>query len=418
MYDLNSRILKLFVVLSAVILTTIIYASLPTAKIRPQKHMHSIGGSPKAHSLLLTGKLNSSSHNPGRYIGKRQLTETRIKPELRAFQAVSVGSDIVEILRRKLNEYQTKSKKRPRKRKKSHKPVTIESTLSARSSLQTSRGTSPFRDHPVLTVKLYESGHLNDGIDKHQICKHWGSYPKLLILITSAESHLMERMAIRQTWMHYGSRRDVGMAFVLGSTTNAKLNEALSKENYLYGDMIRGHSIDSHINLTLKTISLLEWTDTHCPRVKYILKTEDDMFINVPKLLDFIDVHKDNRTIYGRLVEQMTLHDEFLSYAIGGAYLLTGDIVHELYVQSLNTFYMEREEVFITGVVAESLNISRVQADSFRNIRITLFPCSIRNTISIDMIEPQEQYELWRMLLDPNVKCKEVLADAEPGENM
>ncbi|XP_033249718.1 beta-1,3-galactosyltransferase 5-like [Drosophila miranda] len=330
----------------------------------------------------------------------------------------------MKILRRKLIEYQTKSKKRPRKRKKSRKPVTIESTLSARSSLQTSRGTSPFHDHPVLTAKLYEPGHLNDGIDKHQICKHWGSYPKLLILITSAESNLMARMAIRHTWMHYGSRRDVGMAFVLGSTTNAKLNEALNQENYLYGDMIRGHFIDSHINLTLKTISLLEWTDTHCPRVEYILKTEDDMSINVPKLLNFIDRHKDNRTIYGRLVEKMTPHrygdmgNEFLSYATGGAYLLTGDIVHELYLQSLNTIYMEREDVFITGVVAESLNISRVQADSFRNIRIILFPCIIRNAISIDMIEPQEQYELWRMLLDPTIKCKEVLVDAEAGENM
>ncbi|EDW35140.1 GL24759 [Drosophila persimilis] len=230
-------------------------------------------------------------------------------------------------------------------------------------------------------------------------------------------------MSIRQTWMHYGSRRDVGMAFVLGRTTNVALNESLNKENYIYGDMIRGNFIDSYFNLTLKTISMLEWADTHCPSAKFILKTDDDMFINVPKLLGFIDArYKSERAIYGRLAKnwkpvragrskyyvshKLYTGLQYPPFTTGPAYLLTGDIVHELYVESLNTFYMHLEDVFITGIVARTLKIKRVEANAFRNSRIALSPCKIRNVISVHMIKPSEQYHLWRDLLDSTIKCK------------
>ena len=36
-------------------------------------------------------------------------------------------------------------------------------------------------------------------------------------------------------------------------------------------------------------MSTLEWMDTHCNRSEFLLKTDDDMFINVPNLLRFID---------------------------------------------------------------------------------------------------------------------------------
>lgn len=36
-----------------------------------------------------------------------------------------------------------------------------------------------------------------------------------------------------------------------------------------------------------QTLSMLEWADTYCPRAPRLLKTDDDMFINVPRLLDF-----------------------------------------------------------------------------------------------------------------------------------
>lgn len=274
----------------------------------------------------------------------------------------------------------------------------------------------------VATETLYEPGHVDEEIDAERICPKGGEFIKLLVLISSAMSHDAARMSIRQTWMHYGTRRDVGMAFVLGRGTNETINKALTQENFIYGDLIRGNFIDSYNNLTLKTISTLEWADVHCPKAKYILKTDDDMFINVPKLLTFLDKHKDKRTIYGRLAKKWkpirnkkskyyVSVDQFAagvfpSFTTGPAYVLTGDIVHELYVRSLKTVYLKLEDVFTTGIVAKSLNVKRVQANEFVNRRISFNPCNIRNAISVHMIKSNEQFDLWKKLLDQTTKCK------------
>lgn len=246
---------------------------------------------------------------------------------------------------------------------------------------------------------------------------------RLLILITSAPTHRDARLAIRQTWGHYSSRRDVSIGFILGVTENIALEDQLSAENYMYGDLIRGHFIDSYNNLTLKTISTLEWVDTYCPKVSFVLKTDDDMFINVPKILSFIEKHhKDTRVIYGRLAKkwkpirnkkskyyvspQQYFPAVFPQFTTGPAYLMTSDVVHDLYMKSLNQTYLKLEDVYTTGIVAHLCNIKRVHVNEFLNRRIAFNTCNIKKAISVHMIKSNEQFDLWKKLLDTTVKCK------------
>ncbi|XP_037958044.1 myb-like protein P [Teleopsis dalmanni] len=275
----------------------------------------------------------------------------------------------------------------------------------------------------IPTEQIYEHGHINEEIDIEKICPNGGADLKLLILITSAQGHAEARLAIRQTWGHYGTRRDVSIAFMLGSNTNETLNLALTHENFIYGDLIRGHFVDSYNNLTLKTISALEWVDEHCSRAKYLLKTDDDMFINVPKLLAFLDGHsKEKRVIYGRLAKKWKpIRNKKSKYYVstgqfgapvfppfntGPAYVMTTDIVHELYTRSLHQVYLKLEDVFTTGIVAQQLGIKRVHVNEFLNRRIAFNPCNIRKSISVHMIKANEQFDLWKKLLDQTTKCK------------
>ncbi|XP_064546782.1 uncharacterized protein LOC135434213 [Drosophila montana] len=277
----------------------------------------------------------------------------------------------------------------------------------------------------IAAEKIYESGHLNDEIDIERLCPLNGDTIRLLVLITSAQTHSDARMSIRQTWGHYGVRRDISMAFVVGRGTNETVNAALSQENFMYGDLIRGNFIDSYNNLTLKTISSLEWVDQHCQRAKYILKTDDDMFINVPRLLSFLkqlEKRKQKRAIFGRLAKKWkpirnkkskyyVSTDQFPasvfpSFTTGPAYVMTGEVVHDLYVRSLKTVYLKLEDVFTTGIVAQSLGIERLHVNEFVNRRISFNPCNIRNAISVHMIKSNEQFDLWKKLLDQTTKCK------------
>uniref|UniRef100_A0A1A9W437 Galectin domain-containing protein n=1 Tax=Glossina brevipalpis TaxID=37001 RepID=A0A1A9W437_9MUSC len=275
----------------------------------------------------------------------------------------------------------------------------------------------------IPTHQIYESGHILEEIELDQLCPKNGTGLKLLILITSALEHSDARLAIRQSWGHYTERRDVSIAFVLGRTANQNLNKDLSEENSIYGDLIRGHYIDSYNNLTLKTISSLEWVDQHCAKAKFILKTDDDMFINVSKLLLFLDNHaKDKKTIYGRLAKKWKpIRNKkskyyvspgqfgaavFPPFTTGPAYVMTRDVIHDVYEQALRQVYFKLEDVFTTGIVAQQLGIKRVHINDFLNRRIPFNSCNIRKAISVHMIKPNEQFDLWRKLLDQTIKCK------------
>lgn len=111
----------------------------------------------------------------------------------------------------------------------------------------------------IKTKDIYEKGHMNDQSSISNICPQKGSDVNLLILVTSAPTHRDQRLSIRQSWGHYGIRRDISIGFMLGRTEDQRIEDQLSAENYMYSDLIRGNFIDSYKNLTLKTISLLEW---------------------------------------------------------------------------------------------------------------------------------------------------------------
>lgn len=170
----------------------------------------------------------------------------------------------------------------------------------------------------------YESGFLEANINLcgSNASKHIRNYPKqflnvqlifcslvsgLLILITSAPMNRDQRLAIRQIWSDYASQCDIVIAFVLGATNYQSVEDMLDIESNMYNDIIRGRFMDSYNNLTLKSIKMLEWMDTYCSHAKYVLKTDDDMFINIPRLLSFIDEHhseKQEKVIYGRLARR------------------------------------------------------------------------------------------------------------------
>ncbi|XP_055312627.1 beta-1,3-galactosyltransferase 5 isoform X2 [Sitodiplosis mosellana] len=275
----------------------------------------------------------------------------------------------------------------------------------------------------VRTSDLYESGHFEANSD---LCgSDAGEHIRLLILITSAPTHRDARLAIRQTWGHYASRRDIAMAFVLGATNIQSIEDSLEAESYMYSDIIRGRFIDSYNNLTLKTISSLEWVDTYCSRAAYILKTDDDMFINVLRLMAFIDKHRleeRQKIIFGRLAKrwkpirnkrskyyvspQQYFPSVFPQFTTGPAYLISGSAIHDLYTKALEQTYLKLEDVFTTGIVAQLVNVKRIHVNEFLNRRIAFNPCNLRKAISIHMVKANEQFDLWKKLMDTNTKCK------------
>ena len=55
----------------------------------------------------------------------------------------------------------------------------------------------------------------------------------------------------------------------------------LEEESDQNGDLVITEHMDSYNNLTLKTMAAFDWMLTFCPQTEYLLKTDDDMFIQV-----------------------------------------------------------------------------------------------------------------------------------------
>lgn len=70
------------------------------------------------------------------------------------------------------------------------------------SSSKTNRG--------FLTRSIYVAGH---NLTSSELCPELGAGLRLLIVITSAPDHSAARMAVRQTWGHFGQRKDVSKPF-------------------------------------------------------------------------------------------------------------------------------------------------------------------------------------------------------------
>jgi len=136
------------------------------------------------------------------------------------------------------------------------------------------------------------------------------AHVKVLALVTSSPVNFDARRAIRQTWGSKAdlTRRGIRLVFVLGWSGNEKTENLVAKEAAEYGDIIEEDFLDSYHNLTLKSVAMLKWVNLTCSNEKgttgsfahYILKVDDDIFINVDRLLTVIH-DLPNAKMIGRL---------------------------------------------------------------------------------------------------------------------
>jgi hypothetical protein len=135
----------------------------------------------------------------------------------------------------------------------------------------------------------------------------------LLFIILSSSSHFLERHSIRETW---GSMPDLfgvhsQRLFVIGYHSGGNFytdlsNEAAHEQDLLY------LPVGDHLN-SLKEIHSYRWLEQHCSNVKYIFKTEDDLFVNSLLLHELIRELKSkpnnlqNRNLYNTPLDTLFL---------------------------------------------------------------------------------------------------------------
>ena len=105
----------------------------------------------------------------------------------------------------------------------------------------------------------------------------------LVILVHSHPAHRELRSTLRRTWARPVSQNS-RTVFVIGNVQEEELSDRLHKERLEHNDILRGDFLDSYRNLTYKHLLGYSWLTEHCQTADYVLKTDDDQFVDTLQL--------------------------------------------------------------------------------------------------------------------------------------
>lgn len=206
----------------------------------------------------------------------------------------------------------------------------------------------------------------------HDSCSGLDFQPLVVILIHSKPDHFRKRKVIRETW---GEKDPRGLLlFVVGSVKSSKLQDDLDVENVEHNDLVQGNFHDSYRNLTYKHVMALKWFVYNCPNVTYLLKTDDDVFVNTPLLYNYLEMATYSPNIVCSKLENPDVHriasdkwyvtyDEYSgshypNYCMGYCILYPTELVSKIYREAQNSPYFWIDDVYITGIITSKLGIS------------------------------------------------------------
>ncbi|XP_069188509.1 lactosylceramide 1,3-N-acetyl-beta-D-glucosaminyltransferase A [Procambarus clarkii] len=215
-----------------------------------------------------------------------------------------------------------------------------------------------------------------------------------VFLVHSRPDHFRQRQAIRATW---GGYKDLGggwaarTVFLLGqgsggggevggesSMGGVEVERVVEQEAGRHGDLVVGSFTDHYHNLTYKHVMTLRWAAAHCANAIYLVKADDDAFIDVPALRALLDrtfSHPPpSRTLACNVLPAGTQPQrsgkwavsdtdypwpEYPRYCAGLAYVATPDLADELarVAQAGVATRIWVDDVWVTGLLAEALRL-------------------------------------------------------------
>ncbi|VDP50039.1 unnamed protein product [Soboliphyme baturini] len=214
----------------------------------------------------------------------------------------------------------------------------------------------------------------------------------------------------------------MGVLFAMGSA-DQDLNDAVKTENDHFHDIIQENFLDSYKNLSHKAIMWLKWTALYCPQASYVLKIDDDVFLEPFRLLrvikllnekhnglrksiacmiwDEMDVIRENTSKWYVTDEEYS-EDIYPPYCSGSAYLLSADSVFPLYRTSLNMKLFWVDDVYVTGILRwnSNLELQSIASTYTLSCRQRLKDFDDANRIFCHMPGSLDKvYELWNYTL-------------------
>lgn len=276
--------------------------------------------------------------------------------------------------------------------------------------------------------------------------------PLLLLAIKTTELNFKSRQAIRQTWGQEGwvegqdSKRNGGRGdgayirrvFLLGKDNPEELgmdlSEMLRKEAEHYGDILQWDFSETFFNLTLKDVLFWSWFSRYCDQTLFVFKGDDDVFVNTPKMITYLQeqMRKPQARgiindfmvgdVIGRAVPDRVdkskyfVPDSFYNgmysaYAGGGGVVYSGLLAKRLHTISQRVHLFPIDDVFV-GMCMVRLNAHPIHNPAFLTFD---FPgkeekekCVYHTILLVHKRSPNQIIDLWDDMKKTHTQCWDV----------
>lgn len=210
------------------------------------------------------------------------------------------------------------------------------------------------------------------------------------IAVISATENVLNREKIRKTWKNHvpvvvgkGLLSVARFFFVLGRSSDSLLQGKIRGESTLHRDILQLDILDFYRNLPFKMAGLLNWMNINCPKISFLLKVDDDVYVNVHNVAKMVEsYHQTGKfSIFGRSQNygfppdrlnnfgpardsnryQITLEawpwHTYPDYIIGPVYMIHGSSILPLLAAMQTTPVNPFEDVYVTGICSEKAGI-------------------------------------------------------------
>ncbi|XP_058028290.1 beta-1,3-galactosyltransferase 4-like [Ahaetulla prasina] len=245
--------------------------------------------------------------------------------------------------------------------------------------------------------------------------------PWLVVLVASATGHAAQRAAVRRSWgsVRVTGGRSVRTVFTLGLPGDVAQQAALEREAAKHSDLLQARFTDTYANLTLKTLAMLGWATTRCPTVRFLLKADDDVILNLPALVRYLEqlagppaaylgqVYSHVEPIrdpHSRHYVPTSLYPEptFPPYCSGTAYVLSASAAAAVLGAARQLPLLPIEDVFV-ALCAHHAGIAPHHLDYMAGA--THYPpdaCCYREVLfSVHEVPPDEMLSMWEAAEQP-----------------